>query len=99
MGWSSDPESKGIGFDSRLAQIFFSMCLVMSGSLFHIFPHVWITLGTLFGHVGVPLWSFLEHVGRCFGTLWGGFDKCPHAGYDTGVRVHNGAIWLTRNVY
>ena len=32
-----------------------------------------VMLGSLFGNAGVISSSFLEHVGMCFGRLWGGF--------------------------
>ena len=77
MGWYSDPESGGTGFDSRLAQ-------VILGSLFQDF---WNVLGSALGHCGDLfglVWeSFNEKFGkyRNFensgdGLAWCG--KCSH---------------------
>ena len=67
MGWSSDSESKGTGFDSRGGpDLIFNNPSV-------IFDHFCFMSGSLFGHVGDTFSWILGCLGMCLGVLWGCF--------------------------
>ncbi len=63
MGWPSDSESRGTGFDSRLAQVIFGSLFVHYGDLF---CNCWEVLGCVRGHFG-----------EVFGRVWEGLGKIP----------------------
>ena len=78
MGWYSDPESRGTGFDSRLAQVIF----------WSLFPDFWNVLGSaleycgdLFGQVWEGLTKSSENLKilKILGMGWPGVENVPTA--------------------
>ena len=63
VGWSSDSESRGTGFDSRLAQVTFGSLVGHVGVTFsHFLGHVGRCLGILWGCFRMGLGGFREKV-------------------------------------
>ena len=65
MGWPSDSESRGAGFDSRLAQVTFGLLFGHVGVTFSkILEDVGKCLGVLWGCFRLGLGGFREKVPR-----------------------------------
>ena len=76
MGWSSDSESRGTRFDSRLAQVTFGSLFGHVGVTFsHFLGHVGRCLGILWGCFWIGLGWFREKVPKRSKNR--NFQKCP----------------------
>ena len=76
VGWSSDSESRGTGFDSQLVQVIFGSLFGHVGVTFSSFlGHVATCLGILWGRFRMGLGGFRGKVPKRSKSV--NFQKCP----------------------